>query len=99
MSYDPGALNAALAAAIGDDPALKAELRAAFLEGVRRQADHFHRARRVVNGRTAAGGLQGIAASFGATDLMEAAEAAATGAPSDPVALRRIGTAIATFDR
>jgi len=32
MAYDPGAIDATLAAAVGDDPALIAELRDAFLD-------------------------------------------------------------------
>ena len=39
MVYDPGALNASLAAAVGSDTELLAELRAAFLESAERQAD------------------------------------------------------------
>lgn len=99
MAYDPGALNAALAAAVGDDPALAAELRAVFLESVHRQADLLSRARCDDNWRTAAWRLKGLAASFGATALMDAADAAATGSPNDPAALRHIGAAIAAFDR
>ncbi len=33
MAYDPGAIDATLAAAVGDEPALIAELREAFLDG------------------------------------------------------------------
>ncbi len=99
MAYDPGALNAALAAAVGDDPTLKAELRAVFLESASRQADLLMRSRCDDNWRTAAWRLKGLAASFGATGLMDAAEAAATGVPGDPGALRRIAAALATFDR
>ena len=33
MAYDPGAIDAALAAAVGDEPLLIAELRLAFTEG------------------------------------------------------------------
>lgn len=99
MAYDPGALEAALAAAIGDDASLKAELRAVFLESAYRQADLLGRARCDDNWRTAAWRLKGLAASFGATTLMDAAEEAAIGAPGDPVALRRISSAIAAFDR
>ncbi len=99
MAYDPGALDAALAAAVGDDPALAAELRAVFLDSAHRQADLLSRARCDDNWRTASWRLKGLAASFGATSLMDAADAAATGAPGDPAALRRIATAIAAFDR
>jgi hypothetical protein len=41
--------------------------------------------------------LQGLAASFGAVDLMQLATDAAAGAPGDPAVLRRIDTAIAAF--
>ena len=40
MVYDPGALNASLAAAVGSDPELMRELRSAFLESATRLA-HF----------------------------------------------------------
>ena len=36
MAIDPGAIDAALAAAVGDDPALIADLRAAFVESAQR---------------------------------------------------------------
>ncbi len=39
MAYDPGAIDTSLAAAVGDDPALIAELRDAFLESVHRSVD------------------------------------------------------------
>ncbi|MEA3016770.1 MAG: hypothetical protein QOI38_1492, partial [Sphingomonadales bacterium] len=37
MAYDPGALDASLAAAVGSDPQLMAELRGAFVESAARQ--------------------------------------------------------------
>jgi HPt (histidine-containing phosphotransfer) domain-containing protein len=98
MAYDPGALRTALAAAVGDDPDLVAELRTAFLDSVSRTADLLSRARSDGNWRMAALRLQGIAASFGATELMEIASEAAAGVPRDPVMLRRIATAVAAFD-
>ena len=39
MAYDPGALHAALAAAVGDDPTLVAELRSAFVASAASLAD------------------------------------------------------------
>lgn len=97
MAYDPGAFDAALAAAVGDDPALIADLRAAFVESALRQADLLRRARCDANWRMAAWRLKGIAGSFGALRLMEAAEEAAEAAPGDPVALRKVKRAIAAF--
>lgn len=99
MAYDPGALQTALAAAVGDDPALVAELRAAFLDSARRQLDALGGSRCDANWRVAACRLQGLAASFGAVELMELAGEAVVAAPGDPVALRRITHAIAAFTR
>jgi HPt (histidine-containing phosphotransfer) domain-containing protein len=98
MVYDPGALRTALAAAVGDDPELVAELRAAFLDSAARTADVLSRSRSDGNWRMAARRLQSLAASFGAVELMDLAAEAADGAPGDPVVQRRICTAIAAFD-
>jgi HPt (histidine-containing phosphotransfer) domain-containing protein len=98
MAYDPGALNTALAAAVGDDPSLIAELRTAFMDSALRQADLLSRSRCDANWQMAAWRLKGLAASFGAVRLMDAAEAAATAAPGDPVAVRRVNSAISSFD-
>lgn len=97
MAYDPGALNASLAAAVGNDSLLMAELRLAFLESVERQRDLMGRSRCDANWRLAAARLGSLAASFGAVGLMEMAEEALQGAPGDPVILRQIGSAIDDF--
>ena len=97
MSYDPGALDAALAAAIGDDKALIAELRQAFLESAERHIDLLSRARCDANWELAALRLKGLAASFGATDMMALADQAAQSAPGDPGAQRRLRSALAAF--
>ncbi len=70
MVYDPGALNASLAAAVGSDPELMRELRAAFLESATRQADLMGRARCDANWAIAASRLKSVAASFGAVGLV-----------------------------
>jgi len=98
MAYDPGALRAALAAAVGDDPELVAELRAAFLDSAVRTVDVLSGSRSDGNWLMAARRLQSLAASFGAVELMDLAAEAADGAPGDPVVQRRIRTAIAAFD-
>jgi HPt (histidine-containing phosphotransfer) domain-containing protein len=98
MVYDPGALHVALAAAVGDDPQLVAELRGAFLDSAATLVDQLKRSRCDANWRMAALRLQGLGGSFGAVALMSAAEAAVNGAPGDPVALREIEQAIAAFD-
>lgn len=98
MAYDPGALDTALAAAVGNDPALIAELRTAFLDSATRQSGLLSRARNDANWQMAAWRLKGLAASFGAVRLMNAAEHAARAAPGDPVSVRRINAAIASFE-
>jgi HPt (histidine-containing phosphotransfer) domain-containing protein len=90
MSYDPGALNAALAAAVGDDRLLIEELRAVFMESAKRQVDLLGRARCDANWQLAAWRLKGLAASFGLTGLMATADEAADAAPGDPRILRRL---------
>ena len=95
--YDPRALDAALAAAVGDDPNLVADLRHAFLESANRQVDLLSRARCDANWHLAAWRLKGLAASFGVTGLIAMADEAAEAAPGDPVILRKLKAALATF--
>jgi len=95
MSYDPGGLEAALAAAVGDDAALVADLRHAFLESAERQIDLLARARCDANWQLAAWRLKGLAASFGMSGLMLLADEAATAAPGDPRVMRRLQAALA----
>lgn len=94
MAYEPGVLEAALAAAVGDDASLQQELRNALIESAERNADLLARSRCDANWHTTAWRLKGLAASFGATDLMAAAETAIESAPGDPVALRTVKRAI-----
>lgn len=94
MSYDPGALNAALAAAVGEDVALISDLRIAFMESAERQLDLLQRARCDGNWELAAWRLKGLAASFGLTALMALADEAADSAPGDPRVLRQLRTAL-----
>ena len=99
MSYDPGALHAALAAAVGDDSALIADLRVAFMESAERQIDLLGRG--AVRRELGTGGLaaEGLAASFGLTALMVLADEAAEAAPGDPRALRRLKVALAALQQ
>ena len=94
MAYEIGALDASLAAAVGDDPSLVSELRAALIDGACNYADLLSRSRCDANWITAAHRLKGLAASFGAINLIEAADLALESAPGDPVALRRVSRAI-----
>jgi HPt (histidine-containing phosphotransfer) domain-containing protein len=97
MSYDPGALNAALAAAVGDDADLIGDLRHAFLESAERQLDLLSRARCDANWHLAAWRLKGLAASFNVAGLMALADEAEESAPGDPRVLRRIRAALDSF--
>ena len=97
MAYDPGALNASLAAAVGSDSDLMAELRLAFIESAERQLDLMGRARCDANWVIAASRLKSLAASFGASGLGSFADEALDGAPGDPVVLRKIAVAIEDF--
>jgi HPt (histidine-containing phosphotransfer) domain-containing protein len=97
MVYDPGALNASLAAAVGSDPQLMRELRAAFLDSAARQADLMGRARCDANWEIAASRLKSLAASFGVVGLAALADEALDGAPGDPVVLRKLAAAIDDF--
>ena len=97
MVYDPGALNASLAAAVGSDLSLMAELRAAFVESAERQLDLMVRSRCDANWELAASRLKSLAASFGAVGLMALADEALDGAPGDPVVLRKVAAAVEDF--
>jgi hypothetical protein len=97
MAYDPGALNASLAAAVGTDASLMGELRTAFVEGVARQVDLMSRARCDANWQFASSRLKSLAASFGAVGMMALADEALDGAPGDPVVLRKLRAALADF--
>lgn len=97
MAFENGALDATLAAAAGNDPALVTELRGAFIESASRQLDLLKRSRCDGNWNVAAMRLKGLAASFHAEDLLIAAEAALESAPGEPAAIRGIETVLARF--
>jgi hypothetical protein len=94
MAYDFGALEASVAAAVGDDDRLAQDLRTAFFEAICHHADLLNRSRCDANWEMSAYRLKGLAASFGATGLMKAASFALESAPGDPVALRKVKSAI-----
>lgn len=98
MTFDYGALDAALTAAVGDDQLLVADLREAFLNSAKRQVDLLHRARCDANWEYAALRLKGLAASFGATHVMNLAQEAATSAPGEPTVLKKLNHAISEIE-
>ena len=95
MAYDPGAIDATLAAAVGDEPALIAELREAFLDGVERCVEALKSAESTDSWQAAALRLKGLAASFGAVRLMALASEAAESTVLDAALLRRVARAAA----
>lgn len=90
MAYQIGALDETLAAAAGEDAALFAELRRAFVSSATRQVDLLWRARCDGNWQVAAMRLRGLAASFHAEPLLILAEEALESAPGEPSVVRRI---------
>ena len=98
MAYESGSLDATLAAAAGQDIGLLAELRTALVESAEKQLDLLKRSRCDGNWQVAAMRLKGLAASFGATNLLDLADEAASSAPGDPVILRKLERAIAAIE-
>jgi HPt (histidine-containing phosphotransfer) domain-containing protein len=90
MAFEFASFEMALASAVGDDPALLAELHAALIASARQHVDLMSRARCDANWHMAAHRLKGLAASFGARALIVAADFALESAPGDPVALRGV---------
>lgn len=97
MLYENGSLDATLAAAAGDDPALLAELRGVFCESIVRQIDLLKRSRCDANWLMAAQRLKGIAASFHAQQLIVLADEAIETVPGDPAVIRRLERFYADF--
>ena len=94
MAYDPGAIDATLAAAVGDAPALIAELRIAFVESADAAVRALEAATTDEAWRDAAARLTGLAASFGAVRLMAMANRAAT-LPHDAMTLAKLKRTVA----
>ena len=95
MAYDPGQIDATLSAAVGDDPALVAELREAFLNSAKSGVDALALADTADEWQTAAFRLKGLAASFGAVRLMALATELSLTRPGDPELLKRARRAVA----
>ena len=95
MAYDPGAIDATLAAAVGDEPGLIAELREAFLNSAKAGFSALTRAHDSEEWRSAALRMKGLAASFGAVRLMALASEAADQPVGDPEPLRKMKRAVA----
>lgn len=97
MAQQAGTFDATLAAAAGEDAALLAELRAAFVESLHQQVDLLRRARCDGNWDVAAQRLKGLGASFHSPELVLLAEEAIEGPPGEPVVLRKLAVLCAGF--
>ncbi|RDC60031.1 hypothetical protein HME9302_01230 [Alteripontixanthobacter maritimus] len=97
MVQEDGAFDSTLAAAAGDDPALHAELRAAFAESLAGHIDLLSRARCDGNWVVAAQRIKGLAASFHVLPLMDLADAAVSSAPGEPGILRKLNAILVEF--
>lgn len=95
MAYDPGAIDSVLAAAVGDDPALIAELRGAFVDSALRTLEAVEAAATEAAWRDALARMKGLAASFGAVRLAALAGAAAAKPVRDPATLKQLRRAVA----
>lgn len=94
MAIETAILDSALAAAVGNDPALQAELRTAFIHGAHAHVDAMAQACGDPEWGAAAWRLHGLAASFGAIVLMDSAADAASAGRADRGALRRVRAAL-----
>ncbi|MBN8807212.1 MAG: Hpt domain-containing protein [Sphingomonas sp.] len=94
MAYDPGAIDATLAAAVGDDASLIAELRIAFVDGAERAIEALETATDTDGWTSSATRLKGLAASFGAVRLMALAGQAAEH-PGDADVVAKLRRAVA----
>lgn len=97
MSYEAAAIDATLAAAAGDDEALFAELRAAFLDSLAQQIALLRGATCEASWQLAAIRLKGLAAGFHAFPLIAIAEEALETAPGDPAIVARLDIFMASL--
>ncbi len=97
MSFEH-VIETSLAAALSDDHALVAELRAAFQASAGRHVAALREASTLEDWRDAALRLKGLAASFGASELMIAAGRAAAGRCGERSMLAAIEAAVAALD-
>jgi hypothetical protein len=95
MTFMTSKLDRMLADTLGEDDGLRAELRAHFLASATELVAALSTAQDATEWRDAALRLQGLAASFGMTDLMVLAGEATRQASSPPL-LAAIARALAT---
>ncbi|CAN5301578.1 hypothetical protein BH10PSE13_BH10PSE13_23580 [soil metagenome] len=91
MAYESAPVDALLAAAVGEDPALMRDLRLAFLTSAEEQYQALTMAASLPEWHMAALRFKGLCASFGLTEMSELVEQATERPLRDPGLLRRIG--------
>lgn len=94
MSFDTGPIDRVLHAAIGDDPTLAAELRGIYVTAATEVLDLMGRARCDANWVIAVERLKSLSGTFGVAAMLILADEALSGAPGDPVVLRRMHAAL-----
>jgi histidine phosphotransfer protein HptB len=97
MAYDPGALEATLAAVAGEQGSLIAELRTALFESAEGYVTAMKAASAQPVWETAAQRLRSLAASFGLERVMDAARDAAEAPCGDAKALQRVERALSAL--
>lgn len=98
MAYQHTDIDAMLAAALGDDPALMRDLRQAFLSSAREHMTALEQAPSIHEWHMAAWKFKGLCATFGADSLTGLA-AEATDAPrGDPALMRKMRAAMAQLE-
>lgn len=97
MAYDPGALEATLAAVAGEQSSLIAELREAFFASADSHVAAMKAAAAQSEWVQAAGRLRSLAASFGLNRVMDAARDGADAPCGDAKAVQRIERAVAAL--
>lgn len=90
MAYEQGMLEMALAAAVGNDPTLVLELRSAFLDSAEQHYASLAAAAGTFEWQLGALRLKGLAASFGADDLIAAVDRLAESATGNVAALSAV---------
>lgn len=94
MAFESVHIDTVLAAAIGDDPALNADLRHAFLQSAQEHLRTLAHSTSVPEWHMAALRFKGLCVGFGIAQLSDLADRAAVAPKGDPGLLRKINAAL-----
>lgn len=97
MAYQSISIDAMLAEAVGDDPALMDDLRLAFVQSAQDHLKHLADAPTLSEWHMAAWRFKGLCATFGVDGLADLAAEATEAARGDPSLLRRMHVALAAI--